>query len=116
MLEFIYGWGILGINQCCLKPPANPYAQPLALPQHRLPFLPRQFLGKAVAWDTTNPMRAKSERLAAPQVLADNYPQSAHDKSMNRIFLYGQFLTTDHCSLSTGRDPHPPPPRPPAHP
>jgi hypothetical protein len=54
-------------------------------------------------------MRAKSERLAAPQVLADNYPQSAHDKNMNRIFLYGQFLTTVHCPLEGTPTPTPSP-------
>ena len=32
----------------------------LALPHHRLPFLPRQFLGKAVAWETTITLGAQA--------------------------------------------------------
>jgi len=36
--------------------------------------------------DTTNPMRANSERLAAPQVLADNYPPSSHNNPQKSSF------------------------------
>jgi hypothetical protein len=32
-------------------------------------------------WETTNPMRVKSEPLAAPQVLADNFSVLSHNDS-----------------------------------
>jgi hypothetical protein len=50
----------------------------IALPEHRLPLFTYQRVGEAVVWETTISI-ARKRRLAPPQVVADNYPQSAHD-------------------------------------
>ena len=39
-------------------------------------------------WETMNPMRANSERLAAPQVLADDFLSRAHNRSNRKCEAY----------------------------
>jgi hypothetical protein len=52
-------------------------------------------------WETTNFM-ARKRRLAAPQVLAYNFPTLAHNPSMNNGHSLGQFRYTVHCPLERG--------------
>jgi hypothetical protein len=57
-------------------------------------------------WDSSNP-RSRKRRLPNRWWLAENYPPSAHNQSMNNHQSCGLLLTTDHCPLTTGY-PHPP--------
>jgi hypothetical protein len=36
-------------------------------------------------WETSKPLRANSERLAPPQVVADDFPPSSHNKESQEI-------------------------------
>ena len=64
-----------------------------------------------VSWVSTNPM-ARKRRPPGQQALADYFPLSLHNQSMNRDQICGSLLFTVHCPLTAKNSIFSPPPLP----